>query len=94
MASKKATRDGEYLSLYWEMEPPYEVVRGHVSHAVAIDAVHYEGIEMTLDNAESRHAYGRWEWSQDFQRAEFDRVFQDHADPGRGKFKVTLVTWK
>ncbi|KKN45718.1 hypothetical protein LCGC14_0680360 [marine sediment metagenome] len=78
---------GEYIYLLWEDEPLFELVKGHVSHLEAIDAMVRDGIGVSGQNWRSRHTYGRWIPDS---TGEYDLRFH-LSGPGRGAFPVTIL---
>ena len=81
-------RDGEYVCLYWDGDPTYEVVRGHVSAEVAIASVNNDtGAELGA-GLEVEHRFARWGFAE--EGSCYDRQFM-LSPSGRGAFPVTLI---
>lgn len=80
---------GEYLYIFWDGDAPYEIVRGHVSDADAIDLVERDGT-VSEDHAWETitHDYARWVPDT---TGEYDMVFHLAKGPARGAFPVTLL---
>lgn len=80
--------DAYYYYLSWsEFDPPYEVVRGHVSDDEAIRIVSRQ-VDGPFDKIE--RTYGRLIPDSTGQ---YDRIFRT-SDKGRGAFPVTLVYYE
>ena len=80
-------RDGEYLELWWEPDdPPWEVVRGHVSAESFMEVVKAQtGITGETTVA---HTYARFVPVAEFHP--YDSRLVLCKEPGRGAFAVTI----
>ena len=80
---------GEYLYVNWDGDAPYEIVRGHVSDADAIDLVVREGGASDGQPWQAIvHDYARW---VPCTTGEYDMIFHLASGPARGAFPVTLL---
>jgi len=86
--SKKRTRDGEYVSLYWEGDPLFYAVMGHIDPAQAAKIVNnQEGSRFSP--ADFRHGWLKVRfsaWMENAGPAWF--IAKPHEKPN---FPVTLV---
>ena len=95
--SKKQCRDGEYILLCWESNTPDAYyIRGHVAENVALCVLEEQG-EMVDGKLESgaaigkaMHKYARWSMQGDAPDG-CCCVLRDYKEPGRGRFKVTVL---
>ena len=78
----------EYLYLWWDGEPPYDVIRGHVSFDDAISILEQEGTSTEDYNWNHSHNYARF---VPRQNREYDMEFMLVGEPGPGAFPVTLM---
>ena len=86
------TQPGEYLYLHWDdgRQGPYEVVRGHVSPAVAAESVRSEtGWPRENDKFRTYHAHARFVPVRPGSY-DYDMRFRI-CGQGRGTFPVTIV---
>lgn len=94
MATRR--KHGEYIEIDWDcVEPPYELVWGHVSEEEALAAIgSYHGPEdvKLWGTPRLEHGYGRWNVSGNW--SDWDQCFAECAGPGRGRFKVTYVRFE
>ena len=95
--SKKQCRDGEYIPLYWESSTPDAYyIRGHVAESVALGVLEEQGemVDGKLENGaaigKAIHKYARWSTEGDAPDG-CSRVLRDYKEPGRGRFKVTVL---
>ncbi len=79
---------GEYLYLWWDGEPPYDVIRGHVSFEDAINLLEQEGTPTEDYDWHHAHDYARF---VPRQGREYDMEFVLAGGPGPGAFPVTLM---
>lgn len=88
MASKY--KDGEYIALYFEDHPGWELVKGW--H----DAEHCQAELLKEYGDDAKHVthvtqkYGFWGVGRD-EMGDPVQTFIDRDEPGRGRFKVTLA---
>lgn len=81
------TRCGEYLELYWDSDPPYEVVRGHIPQAEFERVVQRE----TGIVGQSGPVIHRWARFVPVRRRLYDSLFVlEGSLQGRGAFAVTI----
>lgn len=84
-------RDGEYIELWWEEEPEWEIVHGHVTDAAALESIRKwcpreDGsgrvfVHLWAANLQTGYAKANGLTSQTFL---YDK-------PGRGRYKVTAL---
>ena len=79
---------GEYLYLWWDSDPPYDVIREHVSFDDAISLLEQEGISTEDNDWNHSHNYARF---VPRQNQEYDMEFVLAGEPGPGAFPVTLM---
>lgn len=96
MATKR--KAGEYILLDWDCcEPPWELVFGWVTEEDALAAIATEHGEEEVRRwaadcgVKIEHGYGRWNVSANW--SDWDQCFERVEGPGRGRFKVTYVTF-
>lgn len=81
--------DGEHMPLYWDGEPAYQVIRGHVTVEEANAAMAINGVAPA---ASVIHKYARWCFAKRGRRDDgIERVLHTQHEPGRGAFKVTIA---
>lgn len=84
-------RCGEYQYITWDGDAPYEVVRGHVTDADAIDIVEREGmVSEGMEWPSIRQDWARWIPDA---TGEYDMRFELAGGRGRGAFPVTLLCY-
>ncbi len=79
---------GEYLYLWWDGAPPYDVIRGHVSLDEAILLLEQEGILAIGYPWSHSHDYARF---VPRQGREYDMEFVRAGGPGPGAFPITIM---
>lgn len=87
-------RDGEFMELWFDdYVRDREYVRGHVDMETAREAIRTHNGLADHEELILVHKYARWEFPDDMEKNQlgFDMTFRPYEEPGRGRFKVTLV---
>ena len=88
--------NGEYINLVWDGSPDAYYIRGHISEEAALGVLEEQGemVDGKLENGDaigkSRHVYARWSMQGDAPDG-CTSVLRDYKEPGRGRFKVTVL---
>lgn len=97
---------GEPISLIWEGDPEDYFVKGHLSEKEALDALNREELLEKGYPVYNKGTWGRdWQWYKPILSPALHRyarwsmepgpedchhVLRDYAEPGRGRFPVTM----
>lgn len=87
-------RDGEYIELWFDDHvQDRDYLRGHVDMETAREAIRTQCGLFDHEVLILVPKYARWEFPTESERdgLGFDMTFRSYDEPGRGRFKVTLV---
>ncbi len=84
------TKHGDYILLYWE-DKTHEYIRGHVTIEEAQKVLDLECGDIKITGI--RHTYAFWGVGVD-EVGEPCSLFYPRETPGRGRFKVTEISFE
>ena len=86
----KKYKDGEYMAVYNDCYPSYEIVKGWSDKAHCQKKISQEFGEGEKKVCRIEHKYGFWGVGLD-DMGEPCQLLYEREEPGRGRFKITLA---
>ena len=84
-------KDGEYIALYWEDYPGYEIVKGTISQELFEKEIPCQFGEEDMPKIDRiAHRYGRWGVGVNSDGGDPGQMLYEYEEKGRGRFPITV----